>query len=712
MTTDMAPSARQNWLESSIARESTQWVLWIPVAIGVGAALFFAAPHQPPLWLGAAVFSPLAWLTLWFRKSPWLRTLGLAFLLICLGFMAAQFRDWRTAHDTLARGQGPLWLQGTIADLDHKEKNVRLTLHDLTFEEQPRYPFNLPSIIRISVRGDVPPGWQAGDRIRALTRLMPLTAPTLPGGYDFAILQYYNGLGATGFTFGMPERIANAPESRNDWTENARQFVRGRIEAALPGQQAEAAIGTAIFTGEQNEIPKQESDWLRDSGLYHIISISGLHISYVAALIFFFVRGGLAWVPGLAIHWPLKKIAALVALAGIVAYTLFAGAPSPAQRACLMAGMALMAMMIDRHALSLRTIAVAAAVIIVLEPEQLYSVSFQLSFAAVTGLIAAFELFHPRMQKIFLDKPWWVRVWRAPAELMLTSLIATLSTMPFVFYHFQSTQIYGVLANMIGVPLTGLWVMPLGCLAFLLMPFGLDDFAFHWMGQGVSVLLSIARGVSELPGAVWQMPALPPLALGLFAIGFCWICIWQTRWRLMGLILIAAGFLTWPLIQRPDVMVSPGGKVMALRLPGGNYIFQGNARESFYRDSWAQWFGIKEESIDLEKDQPELNCDDDKCLITRAAQTLALIRSEDGFLAACQAGAKVLLSIKPIKGFRGECPNARVIKYWDTVDYGTHAFYFENGRWRMETVNDQRGHRPWVNTPQKKDMENLPVPSL
>lgn len=692
----MPLSAARNWLKSRLDEESTQWVLWIPAALGLGAALFLMWPAAPPLWFGTAVMAPLILLTVKVRQHEFARAVGVILILITAGFMAAQARDFFTAHPVLPRAQGPVWLQATITDVDHKEKTVRLTLSDLQLEEMPRYPFVVPDTIRISVRGEVPE-YYAGDRVRALAKLMPLTAPTVPGGYDFSVLQYYNGLGATGFSFGKPQVIAQ--NQKSDWQnrmENARQFVRERIFAALPGQFAEAAIGTAIFTGEQNEIPKTEANQLRDSGLYHIISISGLHISYVAVLIFFLVRRSMALAPPLALYLPTKKIAAAVALLGIVAYTYFCGAPSPAQRSCLMAGIALLAMLIDRSAISLRTIALAAVVIILLEPEQVYSVSFQLSFAAVTGLISAFEFFHPRIQAFFMDRPWFIRIWRAPVELFFTSIVATLATMPFVFYNFQNTQLLGVVANMIAVPLTGIWVMPFGCLAFFLMPFGLDDYAFWAMGQGLHVILWIAREVAALPGAVWHLPALPPLAMVFFTLGFLWLCLWQRPWRLIGLVIILCGFLTFPLVRQPDLLVAPGGKVIALRRDDGSYIFQGSKRENYYRDSWAQWFGIDENALDIDKDQPELGCDDDKCLITRGGKKIALIRTENGFEQSCAAGANILMTVKQLKGFRGECPTARTIRYWDGMDNGTYAFYFRNGDWVYENANDRRGNRVWV----------------
>lgn len=681
----------------AFAEEHSQWILWIPAALGIGVVLFLAAARQPPLWMGGGVMFPLVLLTAWARRHAFWRAVGIIFILVAVGFMAAQLRDYFMAHEVLSRGVGPLRIQGTIVDIDHKEKTVRLTLSDVRAMEALKYVKSIPGRLRISVRDEIPDDWAAGDRIQVLAKLSPLTQPTVPGGYDFAILQYYKGLGATGFSYGKPELVEKAPpRALDEFLERGRQSLRQKINAALPDQKVEAAIATAVLTGEQNEIPREAADQLRDSGLFHIISISGLHISYVAFLIFFIGRRGLALSPTLALYWPLKKIAAVAALLGITAYTLFAGAPSPALRSCLMAGVVLLAIMVDRHAISLRMVAIAACLILLFEPEQIHSVSFQLSFVAVTALISAFEFMHPHIVRLFLDQPAYIRWLRGPMELLSSSLVATFATMPFVFYHFQSSQLLGVIANMASVPLTAVLIMPFGCLGFLLAPFGLEGFAFQIMGYGISGMMWIAEKVSALPGAVWLIPALPPVALAFFAFGFLWLCLWTRAWRLWGIPIILLGFLTFPLQEKPDLMVSPGGKIAVLKRDDGSYAFMGSGREGYYTESWARWFGLRPENFIAEKNPPEFNCDDNRCVIAREGQMISLVRKPDGFFQSCEEGIPIIMTIRQIKKFKGECESAKTIRYWDSVDNGSYMFNFRGGVWEITSVNDLRGHRPWV----------------
>jgi len=684
-------------LARTFAEESTQWFLWLPVGLGLGAAVFLGLPVQPPIWLGGAFLLPLLILILCLRRFEIARGVSIIFAVIAVGFCAAQWRDASLFHPILTRAEGPIWLQGDITYIDHKEKAVRLTLDHIEYEEGWHHHDAPPQHVRVSIRGDIPSDWAAGDRVRVRAKLMPLTMPVIPGGFDYAILQYYQGLDATGYSFGKPQFVArNTQPNFDDWLDHAREYVRGRIFAALPDQHAEAAITSAIFTGKENEIPHDEWNDLRDTGLIHLIAISGIHVSFLAMIIFFAVRRSLAAVPLLALHWNLKKVAAVAALLGVFAYMLFCGTPLRGQRSAYMAMLTLFALLVDRRTISLRVLCIVAAGVVLLEPDKIYSVGFHLSFAAVAGLIAGFEWLSPRLQKLFEDRPWAARIFREPLHLIFTSVFTTLATMPFIFYNFQNTQIYGVLANIIAVPIVGLWVMPLGCLAFLLMPFRLDGLIFYWIGQSVDIILQIAHWVANLRGAVWHMPALPPIALLFFTIGFAWICIWQRAWRLFGIVIIAAGFCTLPLQQKYDLLVEPAGKAMALRTAGGEYIFQGSARENYYRETWAQWFGLNENTVDLDTDQPDFHCDGDKCLIARGGKTIALIRTEIGFTQACTGGAKILMTIKQLPDFHGQCAGAQIIRYWDTIDNGTYAFYFQDGDWRTVSVNDMRGDRPWV----------------
>ncbi len=699
----MLQSAFAGFLKSSATAiaaafqaERTQWLNWLPIALIIGITMYFSLEREPPLWLGPmAAMIMLGTVIAMRRGRLWIVCVIL--FLIMAGFALIQLRAAIIATPILQRPLGPVMVEGTIDDLDLREKGQRVTLENVTVADFPTA--KTPVKIRLSLKKPLDDSFHIGDRLRLQAKLLPLTAPVVPGGYDFAVLQYFKQLGALGFAFGKPEH-ADTITSPTDslFMETTRQHIATRVADNLAADRygPSRAIVTALLTGEQNSIPESITDDLRASGLFHIISISGLHIAYVAMLVFFVVRRCLVFIPGLALHWPLKKIAACGAIVAITAYGLLVGAPTPTQRSVLMTSIVLCAVMLDRTALSMRLVAVAATLILILQPEQIYSISFQLSFAAVMGLIAAYETIVPNLNAWFLNQHWLIRLLKVPAELLSTSLVATLATLPFIIYAFQNSQFYGVFANMLGVPLTGFWIMPLGCLSFLLMPLHLDGGPMRLMAEGVNWLVKIAETVAAWPGAIVHFPAPTNLSLLLFTVGFLWLCLWQTRWRLWGLLPLLAGFVIMSFdAQQPDLLVAPLGKMIAARRDGGDYVLAGSTREHYYRDSWQQWLGAADMPDVSEAASDNFSCDDARCIYKKNNQQIILIKTAEIFDTSC-ADSNIVITIVRLPGFKGHCKHSQTIRYWDTADNGTYAFYANPNGFKIDTVNAHRGTRPWV----------------
>ena len=329
--------------------------------------------------------------------------------------------------------------------------------------------------------------------------LTPPSRPVAPGSYDFRRDLFFDGVGGIGFGYG---RVGVQPADgeaiqRRFWQAFAglRATIEGRILAAIP-DRAVAGITVAFVTGSQTAVPKDALGAMRDSGLAHLLSVSGLHVGLVAGILFFLSRAALALVPAVALRWPIKKWAAGLALAGAVFYTLLSGASVPVVRACLMAGVALVAIIFDRQPISMRPIAWAAIAVLLLWPESLMGPSFQLSFGAIIGLAAMWEELAPRRRRQTSPLRRGVAGLR---DMVLTSLIATVATAAFAIYHFNRFTGYGVIANMLAIPITGSWVMPFLIIALLLMPFGLESLALEPAGWGISAILWTARTVAGLP---------------------------------------------------------------------------------------------------------------------------------------------------------------------------------------------------------------------
>ena len=289
---------------------------------------------------------------------------------------------------------------------------------------------------------------------------------------------------------------------------------------AVP-DRGDATTTAALIMGEQTAIPNDVQEDYRKSGLAHLLSISGVHMSLLAAAVFFVVRRGLALFPALALRVDGKKIAAWAALAATTLYTLISGLSVPAERSFLMIGVVLIAILLDRTAISLRTIAWAALVLITIYPDSVIGASFEMSFMAVLALIALAE--HYRLKAKWRGPDGELQIFRALGVIILglaaTDIAASGSTSLFAIYHFNRFPTYSMLSNFFAGPITGLWVMPWGLVAMLLMPFGLDHWPHYLMGQGVGLVNTIARVVGDLPGSQVHVQPMSPIALAVGVAG-------------------------------------------------------------------------------------------------------------------------------------------------------------------------------------------------
>jgi len=484
-----------------------------------------------------------------------------------------------------------------------------------------------------------------------------------------------------------------------------RADITDRILKALP--RAEGGVVAALLTGEQSAVDKDIAQAMRDSGLAHILSISGLHIVFVVGLVMGLIRYAIALVPPLALRVDAKKIAAVFALAAALFYTALAGAPVPAQRACAMAAFALLAILLDRTALSLRLVAWSAIIVLIAAPESLTGASFQMSFSAVIALIAAWEMgagwrrrLHDRAEQ---RRHRWL--WRALVALgasLATTLIASVATGAFAAYHFNRLSLLGVVANLLGVPLTGFWIMPWGLLAMLLMPFGLERVALVPMGWGVDGLNSIAFHVAAWPQAATLVPSLPGASLWLMTLGGLWFCLWRRRWRLAGLPVVAVALMLGP-GEAPDLLMSEDGRVLGLRDQQG-VVHVASARvDRFVSDTWARRSGqegAKRWTVSAEEQADGLGCQTGLCRWRKGPWRVAMVSDERRLAEACGSADIVLSTVDA----QGKCRGPRlVIDRRDAWRDGAHALWLDETGVRRETTNAARGDRPWVpNSPSRQ----------
>jgi competence protein ComEC len=370
-----------------------------------------------------------------------------------------------------------------------------------------------------------------------------------------------------------------------------------RIMAGVGAQQGIGPVAAALMTGERRAIPKESLASMRDSGLAHLLAISSLHIGLVAGLLFFAIRLGLALIEPVALRYPIKKMAALGAVLGAFAYLLISGATIPTQRAFLMVSIVMLAVMIDRTAISMGLVALSAMAVLLLAPESLLSASFQMSFVAVVGLAAVYEAAAPKMTALrHRGGVLGSRIGLFVAATVLATLVASLATAPFAIYHFNRITLYGLLANLVAVPVMAMWIMPLGILSFLLMPLGLKSLGLVPMGWGILTVLWIAEGVAALPGAMALVPPMPTAGLAILSLGGIWACVLRGPIRSYGLPAVAAGLVSILAVSAPDVIINRDGGLVATNLGAGRLVMSPGAGNSFERDMRQRRFAVEEVS--------------------------------------------------------------------------------------------------------------------
>lgn len=701
----LGPFAPASFAATAMA-ERDRWPLWLPVFLGLGIALYFSAGTEPPLWLGLtglAVTLAAAWGAR--KHAAWLAA-ALPPLLMALGFLAAELRALQVAAPVLERPSGVVRIAGRIAEVEPLAGGgQRITLDEVEAAVDGARPIR----VRIKVKSETV--LPVGSRIAVAAMLMPPPQPAAPGAFDFARHAWFQGLGAIGSGQGEPELLPSDPPAgmARLWLalNELRRAITRRIIDVLPADGT-GAVAAALVAGETAAIPRPVLDDYRDSGLAHILSISGLHMSLAAGLVFFVVRGGLALVPAVALRRPIKKWAALVALGTTFFYMLLAGAPVPAQRSFLMTGIVLVAVLLDRVALSMRLVAWAAAVVLLLAPEALIGPSFQMSFAAVAALISAYEVATPRMAAWRSEHSGWLAAGgHYIAGTVLSTLVAGTATAVYGAYHFNRFAVWSVVANALAVPLSGL-AMPFAALGLLLMPLGLDQWAWVPMGWCVAAVNRVANLVAHWPVAAVTLPSLPLWGMVTFTLGGCWLLLWRRSWRLWGLLPMVAGLSALALDQPPDILVDSRGYAMGVRTTEGALLVNRGGR--ILRETWNRRAGPEARERWPKQGRSRdgrLACDPLGCVYRGDTQTVALVREDGGIASAC-AGAGVVVSAVPIRhACRGP---AVVVDRFDLWRRGAHALWLIPGGARVETVAGWQGDRPWAHKPHRR--KKPPVPAV
>jgi competence protein ComEC len=487
------------------AVQKKQLFIWAPVFLALGIGFYFSLPAEPPMVPGFFALIISSGGLFLFRH----RTAALIVFLVVLGFLAAQLRTHIVHTPVLQKELSPVMVEGIIDAVEDfgDTEGSRLILSHPVIEDL--LPEQTPRKIRLKVRKDH--GLLAGQRVRMLAGLNAPSAPVAPGGFDFQRHLYFQGIGAVGFSFKEPEIIADVPaHSFDHFIEKQRQSIASRIEAGM--KYPEAAVAIALTVGRMTAIEREEQELWRDSGLAHALSISGLHVGMFSGIVFFFFRLVMVLIPGFALRYPVKKIAAVIAMAGACYYMFLAGATIPTQRSVLMTGIVLLAITLDRSPISLRLVSFTAFAVLLFFPESLLSASFQMSFAAVTCLILFYDWLRPWWSEWHRQAGFIRRVLLYFVSVCLTTLVASAATAPLGLFHFQQFATYGLLGNLLGVPIMAFIIMPAIVAVFFLIPLHLEFLAFYPLQLGIDWTIDIVHWVALLPHADIHAASWPLVA--------------------------------------------------------------------------------------------------------------------------------------------------------------------------------------------------------
>ena len=690
------------WAEKFLAGSQFELANWLVVAFAAGIAAWFAAGNAWQ-WLGTIA----AALALSLGAGAALRSDGrFPFLrrsLIIVGMTVALGCSFVWAKSA-AVGTGPIArpsvvsLTGRLVAREEQPAQARVRLRIVTREP------GTGRIIMVRVNLD-----SAEDRhelsdgavVQLRARLVPPAPPMLPGGYDFARAAWFSGIAATGSVLGPVKLIE--PGDADSVLREVQRSLSHHVREHLQGSPG--ALAAAFASGDRGAIAPEDEDAMRDAGLTHLLSISGLHVSAVIAAAYFIALRLLALIPWLALRMRVPILAAGAGAAAGIGYTLLTGAEVPTIRSCIAAVLVMLALVLGREPLSMRMIAVGALLVLLVWPEAMVSPGFQMSFASVIAIVA-----------LHSSAP--MRAWNAPREerviskwsrqlamLLLTGVVIELALMPIGLFHFHRAGIYGALANVIAIPLTTLASMPLIALALLFDTVGAGA-PFWWLaGKSLELLLALAHWTAAIPGAVTMMPEMGEGAFALFVAGGLWLALWRGRVRLIGLVPAVIGLVLLTQVRPPDLLVSGDGRHVGITgEAAGELLVLRDSRSDYTRDNLAETAGMAGNLRTLD-DWPGARCTPGYCAITlhRGGRDWQVLMArgktmvpERALSAACERADVVVSerylpwSCRPrwLKADRGMLEQSGGL----TLDLSTR---------RLRSVADDEGQHGWWNPPQR-----------
>ncbi len=698
--------------------EKYNLILWFPVCQCVGILTYFSLSFEPSCTFTISIFllllPTLILIAILYRKYA---ILCIALIAVLIGFTASKLRTALVDAQILDKERYVKDIVATVKDINdrgsYKQFLLSITKPSTIPESSsviPVPPFVIPAPssvipaldtgiqkkkiwsragmtpdraldnIRISVRTKVEKGIKIGDQVKLSAKLFPPKIAPSEYAYDFARIAYYQKISATGFA---TSKIAlyKKTEARKfqEYIESFRQYIYENLQENI--KKPHADILSALLIGKKDGVDQKTMDAIRDSGIAHLFAISGLHLSFVAGLFFIVFRNLFAISETLTLKYNTKKISAFLTILPTTFYLLITGMQISAQRAYIMVILVLIATMIERKYRGLIAIAFAASVILSVEPEAILKPGFQMSFSAVLALVASYQINANKLFKIKIMKYF--------VSIMISSVIASLATVPYTIYNFNYFSISGIITNLVAIPIVTLIIIPLGIIYVLLIPLGIEWIIAPFIEHPIDSILYITNAIASLQYLVIPIRTFPASSIIIITFGLLWLCLWERNWRFFGIFFIVLGICFSTAYKTPDILIN-ADNVAAKESDNLLYSLTRKNR-NFVVKTWAKQNGQNQILNHTKYSNPDkrLKCNDYGCIYNKGNNKLVLLAyKKEDILENCD---KVDLIIQ-LSEFDYSACNTKIIKHADLETYGTHSVWLTN---RYVKINTVRSNRPW-----------------
>lgn len=661
-----------NAIKEQFFLDQRSWILWFVVLFCFGIVTYFSLSFEPSAILLISISCIVVAVLIYLRnkKYAWL-LLALTFFIF--GIDCAKIRTVSVVAPKLKAEIPIAKMSGRVVSISPTLKGAQIILDRLYIAN-----FNktvLPKKAKITINGDKDKlSFGIGDVIKFKANLKPPSRPLVPEGYNFARQNFFDQIGASGFCISNVYIIKKNNNKLANYIANLRLEFSRRIKNAI-GSEA-GSIAAALILGEQSAIDKQVLNSMRVSGLTHILSVSGLHLSMVSIICFFLVRFVLSCSLYIGQNYDTKKIAGYVSLLFTLGYLLISGMQIAAVRSYIMVVCVIVAVLLDRQEYALRSVCFAAFIMLIFAPESALHPSFQMSFSAVIALVSGYELY---LSKIIRSEEYNIfsKIKSYLFGALAATFVAGLATAPFAIYYFNQYSNYSLLANMIVSPVTSFIIMPMVVLTCILYPFHMEQFPLWVMKFGIDFMVKMANWIGQFPKALVMLPNMTQSTLMLFVVGLLWLCLWQQKWRMLGVLPIVGAMIMLTNITRPDLIVDSHSGSVFVRSVDGNLVRTKSKKK--ISPFMADYFNSKMQtrnvySIEEKRYLSEFKCLDSWCNID---DKLYFALNNDNQAAILRDNSKALLGKDEL------------------TDKGSFFVFIGHQDIRLQSVSDTLNERPW-----------------